>query len=1003
MTLTVQLLGPPSFFLEGEEISFPFRKVQALACLIFLEGKVSRDRLAGLFWGEKSDATAAANLRNALYQLRKILPPETVEVDRQWVLRGENVHLDVEMLEKGNLPSMESGLCPLMEGVVLPEAEAFEEWLRQARQYWLRRGREVLFSRALQLRDEGEVGRAVPILQSLNRFDPLDEPCARLLMECVAAMGERGQLSAIYQALTKELAEELGVGPEENTTRLYHQLLLQKPAKKEPSTGTKFFWGREEECRKIGAFLDKAGERPKVVLLSGEPGVGKSLILDHVAQGDNVHEPLLFRGSAARLEDRYPLFPWDDLMRSFMSRMDMEDLDFPSASWSFLGASFPSLGVTYRGSSIQPTSPAAIGPVLASLFSQISNERRVSLLLEDLQWYDQASLDLLESFLLNHPGSISLLLSVRENAREGVELILRRLSRQGRLDLFTLKIHSFSRDEADAFCQFLCPRRSFTQVERDSIYKRTDGLPLFMAELLRGACSHSLDMFPDENLSDLVEEHLAELKGQERAVLEILSVFSVRGEWGLVLPISGLSPLELTEVVESLKGQSLIREHMERKDDLRFEFCHTLVREHVYYGLSSTRRRLLHGEVARLLSGRMRRGRWDGLLCSRIIRHSQLAGAAEKEFLFSVLALKEHIVLNYELFPLRSDDELRHSATSFASRKQTEQRLEELRELSIQLRQRGSQSLELERANRLFLCIRGGYHLWWGDYRLGLELVTKALSMAKEVEDLATQLECIRHLCYRAIQVEDGDLLASHGRSLIDLATKHGREPEKAMGIRFLGIAEIFRQNFEEAEQDLRRSYDRFQFIAEMDERYTYQEIAALGFTAESFHRKGDLAKARDLYDRCLRSCEENGFFRGCGQFHSALAHVAFDMHDEDRMSAHLERALDVLRSAENWRGDSVVYSLAALMWWKRGMAEEALECLRKADAICLALEKSNWIALQNVVKWRLKREAAPETPPGCFLEDDAVDYLERARSLYRELGLSFKLKLLEAECSSFL
>lgn len=1003
MIVTVQVLGPPRFFVEGEEITFPFRKVQALACLLFLEGKISRDRLAGLFWGDKSDATAAANLRNALYQLRKILPPETVEVDRQWVLRGENVRLDVEMLQSGDRPSMERALCPLMEGFVLPEAEAFEEWLCQARQYWLRTGREILFAQALRSREEGKIVEAGGILRALNRFDPLDEQCARLLMECVSAQGERGQLSTIYQALTRELAGELGVRPEESTTKLYHQLLMQETKKKENSWGTKSFWGREEECWKIRSFLEKDGEMSHVVLLSGEPGVGKSLLLDHVVEGEKAQAPLIFRGSAAQLEDRYPLFPWNDLLRSFMNQMDMEGLDFPPASWSFLGASFPSLGVTYRGSSIQPQSPVAIGPVLASLFSLVSDGRRVLLLMEDLQWYDQASLDLLESFLLHHPGQISLLLSVRENASEGVDLLLRRLARQGRLDLLSLKIQPFNREEADAFCQFLCPHRTFTNVEREAIYKRTEGLPLFIVELLRGSCSHPLDILPEENLSDLVEEHLAELSGQERAVIEILSVFSVRGEWDLLLPLSGLSPLELTGVVESLKRNSLIREHLEREDDLRFEFCHTMVREHVYFGLSGTRRRLLHGEVARLLSGWMRSGRWDGLLCSRVIRHCQLAGAVEKEFLFSVLALKEHIVLNYELFPLRSDDELRHSATSFASREQTEQRLDEIRDLAVQLRQRGNRSLELDRANRLFLCIRGGYHLWWGDYRLGLELVKKALSMAQESEDLTTQLECIRHLCYRAIQVEDGDLLAAHSKCLVDLATKHGREPEKAMGVRFLGIADLFRQNYVEAEQNFMRSYDLFQFIAEMDERYSYQEVAALGFTAESHHRRGDLVQASDLYERCLRSCEENGFFRGCGLFHSALAHVAFDMRDEGRMFAHLERALEILRRAENWRGDSVVYSLAALMWWRRGMEEEALECLKKADSICLALEKGYWIALQNIVKWRLKQDVSPGSTLGCFLKDDAADYLERARFFYRGLGLSYKLKLLEAEFRSSL
>ena len=997
--LTVQLLGPPRFFLEDREVVFPFRKVQALACLVFLEGRISRDRLAELLWGEKPDAAAGANLRNALHQLRKTLPDESVRVDRQWVLRGQDVRVDLERLERGELPHPEDPLHPLMDGLTLPETETFEEWLRQARQHWFQREREVLLAQALRLRETERIPQATSLLRTLHRLEPLDEPCARLLMECAAAAGDRGHLCTVYQTLTRDLAEQVGVEPEEETVRLYRKLLREKPPRK-PSASFRPLWGREEECRRIREFLRRDPERtPRAVLLTGEPGVGKSLILQHLCRQDETREGLLFRGSAARLEDRYPLYPWDDLLRSLMAQMDLESLEFPSSSWAFLGASFPSLGVTYGGSSVQPTSSAALGPVLASLFSRLSENRRVFLLLEDLQWYDQASLDLLESFLLSRPGPVSLLLSVRAKAREEAEVMLRRLARRGILELLALPVLSFRKEEAEGFCRFLRPDLPFSPQDLDSIYRRTEGLPLFLSELLRDKGSRTLEASPGQDLEDLIEEHLAELKAPERAVLEILSVFSVRGEWDLLLPLSGLSPQELAGALEVLKNQSLLREHAEREGDLRFEFCHTLVREHVYRGLSGTRRRILHGEVARLLEGRMRQGRWDGLLCSRIIRHSQLGGAAEKEFRFSVLALKEHVALNYELFPLRSDEELRHSAASFANREQTEQRLREIRDLGHRLRQRGTPSSETETTCRIFTCIQGGYHLWWGNYRLGLELVRKTLDRADEAKDPAAQMECVRHLCYRAIQVEDGDLLLSLGERLVDLADRHGREPEKAMGIRFLGLAEMFRRNYEEAREHLRRSYDLFQLIAELDDRYTYQEVAATGFTADTYHREGDLDRALEGYEASLRTCREEGFFRGCGHFHSALAHVAFDRRDEEGMALHLDQALEILHRAESFRGDSVVYSLGALLWWRRGKPERALACLRKADTLCLPLEKRNWIALQHVVKGRLKREADPASPLGLFLDRGEEEYLERALSLYEELGLTFKKRRLEEGC----
>ena len=94
-----------------------------------------------------------------------------------------------------------------------------------------------------------------------------------------------------------------------------------------------------------------------------------------------------------------------------------------------------------------------------------------------------------------------------------------------------------------------------------------------------------------------------------------------------------------------------------------------------------------------------------------------------------------------------------------------------------------------------------------------------------------------------------------------------------------------------------------------------------------------------------------------------------------------------------------MVYSLGALLWWRRGKPERALACLRKADTLCLPLEKRNWIALQHVVKGRLKREADPASPLGLFLDRGEEEYLERALSLYEELGLTFKKRRLEEGC----
>jgi len=72
--LVAKLFGPPCFFYRDREVLFPSRKVLALFCYLLVEGRVSREKAAGLLWSERNEEAAHKNLRNALYLLKKPFP-----------------------------------------------------------------------------------------------------------------------------------------------------------------------------------------------------------------------------------------------------------------------------------------------------------------------------------------------------------------------------------------------------------------------------------------------------------------------------------------------------------------------------------------------------------------------------------------------------------------------------------------------------------------------------------------------------------------------------------------------------------------------------------------------------------------------------------------------------------------------------------------------------------------------------------------------------------------
>ncbi|QVL36942.1 AAA family ATPase [Aminirod propionatiphilus] len=995
MTLNVQLLGPPRFSLDGVDLVFPFRKVEGLACYLFVERQASRETLMDLLWSDKEGEAASRNLRNALYELRKVLPQGLIRNRGQRVVAGdEGFCLDLSALDvfPSSSPTV-SSLRPFMEGFSLPACPPFEEWLRQSRSLFELRRRRAMRDYGRLCLDRGTPDRALSCLESLFASD-VDEEAGCLLMEAYSRTGRRCEMIRTYRLLTERLASELDLGPSEETIALYGYLLLREGGcdgggRDLPPEGGGFF-GRQVELESVRACTEPPFDRCRAIFVSGEAGVGKSLFVSR-ALGQAPPGTLVVTCGAARGEERHPLLPWNDLLEGVAARIDLDGLDFPPAHRSLLAESFPALAAT--ATSCHPAGPFRLGAAMARLFDLLARFCPVAIVFEDLQWFDGDSLDLLESFLAHRRAPLLLFVTTRHSRSCRGRDLFRSAARVGRCELKEIALAPFSRGETESFCRLCLPGRDLAGADFDRLYGQTDGLPLFLSGVIRLlAAGRSLDEAPS-SLAETYERLLADFSDEDRFLLERLSVFSTRAEWGLLRRFSGLSEAVLTERVERLRTGAILAERLDEGERLHIEFSHVAVRDHIYRSLSEARRRLLHGELAHLLMEELGERRWNDLLCSRIIGHCRRAALATEELDYSIRRLKLHIHLNYELFPLLSDDVLRGASAPLEGRKDTREQLAGLEELLRRLRREGTPSARLERLEASFRALSGGYRLWWGDYVQGKLLVAKALEEARRRRDGTLELEALQHLCYYAIQTEEPSLLERHSRSLLESAGKARLEALRGVALRFLGMARLFRGEYDGAERALEASIDRFRAVEALDEPYTLQTAAARNYLADSAHRRGRLDEALDLYGACVGQCRDEGLFRGLCLFHSNAAHVAFDLGDDEAFLRHLEAARSLQEESEAWRGNGILFSLLAWDAAREGEEERALTALRRGDALVEALGKRFWLALQLEVKGRIKAgvrrgglldEALTETPE---------TYRRGALSLYRAMAVRHKAK----------
>ncbi len=229
--LRIAVLGGVRLSLGAGPLPLASRKARALLAYLAFQASapVSRERLAGLFWSDVSDAQARNSLRQALFELREGLAAGGCREllagrDELWLTPGR-YRLDVEDL----LAALAAGDAAAAEQVeptgtmrLLAEYEElgslFADWVIEIRQ-----GTQKEMQRRLE-RGFSDVSRAPQLrrafAQAALRLDPMHEAACRVVMELAARDGEIGIALRAYSALYEVLGAELDMEPSEATQQL---------------------------------------------------------------------------------------------------------------------------------------------------------------------------------------------------------------------------------------------------------------------------------------------------------------------------------------------------------------------------------------------------------------------------------------------------------------------------------------------------------------------------------------------------------------------------------------------------------------------------------------------------------------------------------------------------------------------------------------------------------------------------------------------------------------
>lgn len=354
------------------------------------------------------------------------------------------------------------------------------------------------------------------------------------------------------------------------------------------------------------------------VLLSGEAGIGKSRLLEALAEKLRSEEHSRFEARCSPYFSNTPLYPMAGLVRQGLAfgsessgeapfeslRSRLADLDLTSAEEVASMASLLAVPLP-ESFSLPATSPErqkrATFEALVQIVTGASGERPALLLIEDLHWADPTTLELL-GLLIEQSASAPLLLVATARSDFSPPW-------PARLPLTQLSLGRLSPIEIQDLVEDLLEGKSMAKELVDQVIERTDGVPLFVEELTRSILEAGGGSGMDAaSIPATLQESLAarlDRLGGAKTVAQLGSVLGREFSFGLIEALSEMEESALEEKLDRLVKSELLRSRGVAKR-ATFVFKHALIQQAAYESLLKSSRQKHHRRVAEVLQSTFR-------------------------------------------------------------------------------------------------------------------------------------------------------------------------------------------------------------------------------------------------------------------------------------------------------------------------------------------------------------------------------------------------------------
>ena len=634
-TLYVQLLGDFGLTYDDDRgVTVNQARQQALIAYLLLHrgAPQARQRVAFLFWPDTSEAQAQTNLRQLLHHLRRAWPDcaDYIHVEPRTIAwqKGAPCNVDLVAFTKAAAEAsaavrqgrtdMARTACAqavdLYRGEFLPAS--YDEWLLAERERLRQAFLDTLEHLVILCENERDYPAAVQYAQRFLRADPLHETTYRRLMRLYALNGDRASALRIYHLCAATLERELGVEPNRDTQEAHERLLnmatpsvLREPQAQPAASGERLV-GREDEWARLRNAWKKASQgHPRLVVIAGEAGIGKSRLADELL---NWARRQGFANARARVYDSARTLayaPVTEWLRAEPFQPAVRQL--PVAWLGEVTRLLPEL--LDERSDLPRPEPLTERWQLQRFYEALARTvmaagQPLLLLLDDIQWCDPETLEWLGYLLhFDRTGRMLVVATLRPEEVEERHPLASFLLNLRAEDLLTeIPLDRLTAAETTALAALVADN-PLAPAAAERLFAETEGNPLFIVETVRSLASKlpgdeaggaAAGLTPPAplpaRLQVVIQRRLAQLTPDAREVAELAAVAGRAFTYDLLARSSSFGEDALVAALDELWGRRLVR--VRNADD--YDFSHGRIREVANAQVSPTRRRLLHRRIA---------------------------------------------------------------------------------------------------------------------------------------------------------------------------------------------------------------------------------------------------------------------------------------------------------------------------------------------------------------------------------------------------------------------